>query len=89
VPGPENSAGGWGSAGGTRVGSTGHSAAHHYLNRTTGHWDGAAQIEQTRAVRSERNRARSEDEEQAGCEARGLQLRSAPLRPNGDGLNRQ
>jgi hypothetical protein len=59
------------------------------LNQTTGQWYGEAHIEKTQTVRSERSRASGEVEEQAGREARGLRLRSATLRPNGDRINRQ
>ena len=59
------------------------------LNQTTEHWDSVTHVEKTQAVRSERSRASGEVEEHAGHESAGLRLRCAPLRPNGDGINRE
>ena len=59
------------------------------LNQTTGHWYSVTHIEKTLTVRSERSRASGEVEEQAGRDSSGLRLRSATLRPNGDGINGQ
>src|SRR5215813_8803081 len=56
-----------------------------FLNRTTGHWYTAELFEKTLAVRSERSRASGEVEERLCRRADGLRLRSATLRPNGEG----
>src|SRR5262245_26615885 len=55
------------------------------LNQTTGHWYSVKLFENTPTVRSERSRASGEVEEQAGHESESLRLRSATLRPNGQG----
>ena len=61
----------------------------HCLNQTTGHCYSVAHIEKILTVRSKRSRASGEVKEQAGRESSGRRLRTATLRPNGDGINRQ